>query len=158
MARKRVVNLGQVFDPQVENQEMDSAPVDSKNYEDLKREIERAYNGDVTIDEAERLAARFLMAQMEVAQELSIADLDARMKKNGLKTHKAFVYMEAATKGDKKPSEGFLENHIALDPGYQLAQRDFDSAENRRESMQLYLGIFKDAHIYFRGISKGRYE
>lgn len=130
----------------------------NSKYADLQHEIARAYQGDVTISDAEKLAAKFLLAQMEVADELSQYDLDARMKKNGVKAKRAMVYMEAATRSDKKPSDTLLEHHVAMDPGVQLAQNTYEESDAKRESLSLYLGIFKDAHIYFRGISKGRYE
>lgn len=127
-------------------------------YDELKAIIERAYEGDVTIDEAERLAAKFLLVQMDVAAELSSSDLDARMKKNGLKAKRAQAYMSEVARNEKKPSDTLLEQHVAMDPGCQIAAEQFEQADAKRESLHLYFNIFKDAHIYFRGISKGRYE
>lgn len=128
------------------------------DYESLKADIQNAYEGNVTIDEAERLAAKFLGAQMEIASQLSKLDLDSRMKKNGLKATRARAYMELVSRSDKKPSEGYLDQHVNLDVSSQLAQKEYDQVDSEKESLELYLNIFKDAHIYFRGISKGRYE
>lgn len=125
---------------------------------ELAADVQRAYEEGTPIEEAERLAAKFLGAQMKVAEELAAVDLDSRMKKNGLKATKSAVYMAAATAGEKKPSEGFLENTVNLDSGVAQAQERFDTADARKEALTIYLGIFKDAHIYFRGIAKGRYE
>lgn len=128
------------------------------NFDDLVQIVDQAYNEGVTMEAAERYAARFLSAQLHVAEELAQMDLDARMKKNGLKAIKSSVYMAAATATEKKPSEGFLENTVNLDPLVSNAQERFDTSDSRKESLSLYLGIFKDAHIYFRGIAKGRFE
>ena len=123
-------------------------------YDDLKREIERAYNGDVTITDAERLAAKFLLAKMEIAAELAVVDLDSRMKKNGLKAKRATVYMGAVASADKKPSDTLLENHCNLDPGVQLSMNEFEEADAKRESLKIYMDIFLNAHIYFRSLSR----
>ena len=127
-------------------------------FSELKAIVEKAYAEGTTLEEAERLAAHFLGAQMRVAEELAQIDLDSRMKKSGLKAIKAAVYMEAVSKADKKPAEGWLENHVALNELVGEAQTSFDTADSRKVSLEVYLGIFKDAHIYFRGIAKGRFE
>lgn len=127
-------------------------------FSELAVDVQRAYDEGVTMEQAERLAAKFLGAQLKVAEELASIDLDSRMKKNGLKAIKSAVYMQAATAGEKKPSEGFLENTVNLSKDVSDAQDRFDASDARKESLSIYLGIFKDAHIYFRGIAKGRFE
>lgn len=124
----------------------------------LALKIQKTYEEAVTMDEAEKLAAEFLHGQLVLASELKNIDLDARMKKSGLKAVKAAVYMEAATKSDKKPSDTFIENVVNLSDLVNTAQNDLDSAEVERDEVQNYFNIFKEAHIYFRGISKGRFE
>jgi hypothetical protein len=125
---------------------------------ELAADVQRAYDEGVSLEEAERLAAKFLGAQMRIAEELARVDLDARMKKNGLKAIKSRVYMDAATSGDKKPAENFLENLVNLSTDVCVSQDMYDESDSRKESLSVYLGIFKDAHIYFRGIAKGKYE
>lgn len=126
--------------------------------EELKEIVDRAYRESVLIDEAEKLAARFLSAQMLIADELRRADLDARMRKNGVKTLKAAIWYEAATKEDKKPSDKQLDALVERDSLVSKEQKAFDQADVYCECLNNYLNIFKDAHIYFRGISRGRYE
>lgn len=155
MARKTVGSPGSEHKPS----EHSAAPVSSDSeFGALRAIVERAHAEGTTLDEAEKLAARFLAAQMQVAEELASLDLEARVKKNGLKAIKSAAYMAEATKGEKKPSEGFLENVVNLDKTVAVAQDTFDRADARKESLLLYMGIFKDAHIYFRGIAKGRFE
>jgi hypothetical protein len=77
----------------------------ASEFSELEKDIQNAYEGNVTIEEAERLAAKFLGAQMQVAAKLMKADLDARMKKSGLKAVKGTRYLEEAAKGEKKPSD-----------------------------------------------------
>lgn len=126
--------------------------------EELTKDIKRSYEEGVTMEEAEKLAGKFLFAQLSVAKELQDSDLDSRMKKSGAKAIKAAVYMEAATSGDKKPSDTFLQALVDMSEVAQGSQNRFDEAEANRDALQNYFNVFKEAHIHFRSIAKGRYE
>ena len=125
---------------------------------ELEADIKRTYEEGVTLDRAERLAAKFLSAQITIANELVNIDLDCRMKKSAVKALRAAVYMEAATKGDKKPSDTMLNSMVDMNQLVQGEQKVFDESDSLREHLQTYFSIFKEAHIYFRGVSKGRFE
>lgn len=124
----------------------------------LAGDIQTAYDEGVSLEHAERLAAKCLGVQLKIAEQLAASDLDSRMKKSGLKAIKSAVYMKAATASDKKPSDTLLENVVNLDNQVATSQDLYDSADARKESLTLFFGIFREAHIYFRGISRGRYE
>lgn len=126
--------------------------------EDLSKDIKKAYEAPVTMEEAERLAAKFLGAQLSVAGEMQIVDLDARMKKSGTKAVKAAIYMEAATKGDKKPSDSFIQSVVDMSEITASSQNELDEAEVTRDALQNYYNVFKEAHIFFRGIAKGNFN
>lgn len=128
------------------------------NYQELTNIIQSAYESSVTIQEAEKLAARFLHAQIMVAEELRTADLDSRMRKTGLKAVKSAIRMEEVRKHEKKPTEGALDDLVNTNEMVNQEQEAFDTSEVNRDLLQNYLNIFKDGHLYFRGISKGRYE
>ena len=139
------------------NSDAVSAPT-GDDYEWLKSEVELAYDEGVSMERAERLAAKCLGAQLRIAERLATADLDARMKKNGLKTVKANAYMRAATSAEKKPTESMIDAMITQDKDVANSAEWYDRADAEKESLTIYLGIFRDAHIYFRGIAKGRYD
>lgn len=120
--------------------------------------IKDSYEQGVTLDEAEKLAGMFLSAQLQVAGALREADLDSRMKKSGVKAVKAAVYMKAATATDKKPSDVMLQAVVDMDKLAQDQQNLFDEAEAIKDHLQNYFNIFREAHIHFRGIAKGRFE
>lgn len=124
----------------------------------LESKIKASYEEGVTLEDAEKLAAEFLGAQMKVSAELSVADLDSRMRKSGVKAIRAAVYTDACSKADKKPTEGALEHLLNLSDLVQGEQTEFDRAEVRRDELERYYNIFKDAHVYFRQMSKGRFE
>lgn len=126
--------------------------------EELTKDIQTAYEGSLTLDDAEKLAAKFLMGQIEAGKELQAADLDTRMRKSGLKAVKAAVYVEAATKGEKKPTEAMLAATVDMDKLVIGEQEAFDCAEVWKNQLENYLDVFRNAHIYFRGMAKGRFE
>lgn len=125
---------------------------------ECRRIITEAYESAVMMSDAELHAARFLGMQMLVADELAKADLDSRMRKNGVKALKAAIWFDAATKDEKKPSDKQLDATVDKDPKVQDEQRAYDGADARREALYNWLGILKDGHIFFRGIAKGKYE
>lgn len=155
MARRTV---GDNYTPP-EVSEVDTKPEgEPAAFEELVRIVKAAYETGTTMEEAERHAARFLDAQLSVAAELASLDIDARMKKNGMKAARARVYLDLCNQSEKKPSDTFLEQQVTLDKTVNVAVDLFERADARRENLNLYLGIFKDAHVYFRGIAKGNYS
>lgn len=124
----------------------------------LEELIISSYESGTTLDEAEKLASRFLHAMMQVSQGLRELDLDSRMKKTGVKAVRAAVYMAEATKGDKKPSDVLLAAHVDRDSIVQDAQTAFDEAESNRDELERYFNVFKEAHVHYRQMSKGRFD
>lgn len=125
---------------------------------ELTQDIKNTYTSSVTMEEAEKLAAKFLFGQIQVAEALQQIDLNARMRKTGLKAVKAAVYMEEATKTDKKPSDVMLNALVDRNELVLGEQDKFDEIEVEKNTLENYFSIFKDAHIYYRSVSKGRFE
>lgn len=124
----------------------------------LELEIQKAHEFSPTLDEAEKLAALFLGAQIKIGTELSGFDLDARMRKSGVKAIKAAVYLQEATRQEKKPTEAMLTALIDMDKTVAEAQDAFDTAEVFKNKLENWLSVCKDAHIFFRGLARGRFE
>lgn len=124
----------------------------------LESEIQSSYMEGVTLEKAEKLAGQFLHAQMRVSEEIKKSSLDARMRKSGVKAVKAAVYSEACSKSDKKPTESALEHTLNSSGLVSAEQEAFDRAEVDCEELERYYNIFREAHIYFRGIAKGKFE
>lgn len=122
---------------------------------ELEGKIESSYQDGIIADDAERLAGQFLVGQMKVSTELRKADLDSRMRKSGLKAIRAAVYMDASTKGEKKPTEAALAAIVDLNDMVQGEQAAFDAAEVDRDDLERYFSIFQAAHVHFRTIAKG---
>lgn len=126
--------------------------------EELVLEIQASYESGVTVEEAEKLAGKFLYAQIQVAEELRVADLDARMKKSGTKAIKATIYLEAATKSDKKPSDVMLGAMVDTNELVLGEQQKLDEADVLKSALDNYMNIFQQAHCHFRNISKGAFS
>jgi hypothetical protein len=126
--------------------------------EELEEKILDSYANGVSLEDAEKLAGQFLHAQIKVSEELKKADLDARMRRSGVKSIRAAIYMEAATKSDKKPSDVMLNAIVDMDSIVLNEQKSYDEAEVEAESLERYYDIFSNAHVHFRTIAKGRFE
>lgn len=126
--------------------------------EEITADIQKAYTEGVTMEEAEKLAAKFLYAQIQFGDALKKADLNARMRKTGVKAVKAAIYLEEVRKADKKPSDVLLGAIVDSNDLVTGEQEGFDTAEVERGSLDNMLQVARDGHIYFRGIAKGRFE
>ena len=125
---------------------------------ELEVQIQDSYEAGITLEEAERLAGKFLKAQMQVSRELQKADLDTRMRKSGVKAIRAAIYLEAATKGDKKPSDVMIDAIVNSNDLVSGEQTRYDEAEANLGSLERYYNIFREAHVHFRQLSKGKFE
>lgn len=125
--------------------------------ETLERKIQESYTNGITMQEAERLAGEFLTAQIRVSEELKSSDLDSRMKKSGLKSIKAAIYLDIVQKADKKPTETQIASMVDSNELVTGEQTGFDEAEVNRDALERYYQIFREAHIFYRSVAKGNF-
>jgi hypothetical protein len=120
----------------------------------LENKIVSSYEEGITLEDAEKLSAEFLYAQLQVSSELKKADLDSRMRKQGVKAIRAALYTEARSKADKITEAAITAMLDAneLVSGEQMA---FDTAEADRDELERYYNIFNSAHVYYRQLSRG---
>lgn len=123
----------------------------------LEEKIQSSYINGVTLEQSEKLAGEFLHALMVVSGELRKADLDSRMRKTGVKAIRANIYMDAASKGDKKPTEAALAAIVDTNVVVQAEQDVLDQAEVERDDLRRYYDIFTNAHVHYRTIAKGSF-
>lgn len=124
---------------------------------ELERAIQAAYTEGVSLEDAEKLASEFLYAMLQVSGELKDSDLNARMRKSGLKAVKAALYLDSIRGVDKKPTEAQLTAMIDSSDVVQGEQDAFDKAEVGTAELERYYQVFKEAHIHFRGVAKGKF-
>lgn len=121
----------------------------------LELKIQNAYTEGISLENAERLSGEFLYAQMQVSNELKKSDLNARMRKSGVKAIRAAIYLQEITGKEKKPTEAQLTAILDSDITVSSEQQSFDEAEVDRASLERYYDIFVQAHVYFRQLAKG---
>lgn len=124
----------------------------------LESKIQQSYEQGITLEEAERLAGEFLHAQLIVSTELKKADLDARMKKSGIKAVRASAYLDIVQSNEKKPTETQIASMIDINKLVGQEQDKLDKAEVDRDELERYYDIFNNAHIHFRTVAKGRFD
>jgi hypothetical protein len=124
---------------------------------ELEVSIQSAYTTGVTMEDAEKLAAKFLYGQMAVSAELRKSALDARMRKTGLKAIRAKMYLEEVAKSERKPSDVLLDHMLNENEVVIQAQTELDEAESNREELERYYDMLTNGHIYFRGVAKGAF-
>lgn len=122
----------------------------------LEAHIISAYEEGTTVEEAEKLAAKFLHGQLLVSQSLRQSDLDSRMRKSGLKAVRAAVYADVKSKGEKLTIDA-MEHLLNSNDLVSQEQDALDAAEVDRDELKRYYDIFVNSHIYFRGIAKGSF-
>lgn len=120
---------------------------------ELETIIQGAYENGVTMEEAERLAARFLFAQIKLSEALKERDLSSRMRKSGVKAVRAALYTDIKSKADKITEAAItaLLDSNELVSGEQTA---FDEAEVERDELERMFDICSQGHVYFRQVSK----
>lgn len=123
----------------------------------LEAKIIASYEMGVSLEEAERLASEFLAAQLRVSAELKTSDLDARMRKSGIKAIRAEAYIRAATRGDKKPTEAAISAELDSDRDVLHHQNLLDEKEVNRDELERYYNIFQNAHVHYRNVAKGTF-
>lgn len=125
--------------------------------EQLEVKIQKSYEQGVTLEESERLAGEFLHAQLKISEELKNRDLDARMRKSGLKAVRAHAYLDIIQKNDKKPTETHISALIDTNALVSSSQDELDSSEVNRDELERYYDVFQNAHVHYRSIAKGRF-
>lgn len=125
--------------------------------QELESEIEQSYTEGVTMEQAEKLAGKFLRAQMQVSSELTKADLSSRMRKSGVKAVRAAIYLDIVSKGEKKPTETHIASTIDTNDLVGTEQQAYDEAEVLKSELERHYDIFVQAHVHFRTIAKGSF-
>lgn len=124
----------------------------------LEAKIQSAFETGISLEDAEKLSSEFLYANLMLSSELKKIALDARMRKAGVKSIRAAIYLDIVQKSDKKPTEAQITAMIDTDPLVTGEQSSYDDAEVNAEHLERIYRTFENAHILYRKISGGRME
>lgn len=123
----------------------------SKCFSELTLASQEKYDAD----KAERTAAMFLAAQVQLAFFIADVDLRARHSKNDISRVEAQKYFELKDDfGGKKPTEAALTNGVAKHSEVIEAKRANSEAESDLKKYNYLMSSLKDGHIFFRGLGK----
>ncbi len=132
--------------------------IGEKFLQTLEEDIKSVYFNSPTPQDAEKLATKLLYTQIELGSQLRSVSLDAKMKKAGLKAIRSAVYLEECRRTEKKPTENTLECLVNISPLVTEAQSMSDMADTLVGELDNLLNVAREAHIFVRGLAKGRYE
>ncbi len=90
-----------------------------------------------------------------MSNALRIASLDAKMRKAGVKSVRAAVYLAEVQKSDKKPTEAMLSSIIDTTDIVNSEEEALYRAETSADELQRYYDIFGASHVYYRQVSRG---
>ena len=97
-------------------------------------------------------------SQLIISKELAALDLDARMRKSGVKAIRGAVYLEEARRGDKKPSDTMLTAFVDTSDLVTGEQKRLDEAEVKKAELERIFDILTNGHIHYRTIAKGSFS
>lgn len=120
----------------------------------LEEKIISSYTEGVSLDTAEKLAAEFLSAQIRVSRELAKVDLNARMRKQGVKAIRAALYTKIKGEVDKI-TEAAMTAQLDNNELVSGEQQSWDEAEVDKAELERYYEVFQASHVYYRQISRG---
>lgn len=129
-----------------------------KMYETIKAQIMLAYEEGVSIPEAEKLAALTLAARIEIAEEIKSTELDAKMRKQGVKALRGKEYLTIVAAEEKKPTEAMIAAKIDSSADVNAEEEQLALAEVNASHLKSMLDLYKDAHLFFRQVCRGTFE
>lgn len=125
---------------------------------DLNNELRAVYEDKYEQDRAERTAAGFLSAQMDLAYFISSAELHSKQMKSELEFVSADAYFQLKSKATGKVTEASLQQELHKHPDVVKARENLNKAESEIKKWNLLFSSLKEGHIFFRGIGKGKNE
>lgn len=123
----------------------------------LEIKIIDIYKHRLSMEDAEKLAAEFLHAEIIMSEAITTADLDTRTRKTGLKAIRAAVYLAEVQKNDKKPSDNLLNAIVDTNSDVAEAQDEYDRAEVAKLELERHYDIFHNGHLFARTVAKGSF-
>lgn len=126
--------------------------------DELQGKIQETYQRGVNLEQAEHFASELLGALLTVSKELAKADLDARMRKSGVKAIRSAVYLDEVQKADKKPSDTMLAAIVDSNDIVKGEQQRFDESEVQKAELDRIFSVLQNAHIHYRTIAKGAFS
>lgn len=123
-------------------------------------ELSLAYKEKYDSEQAEKTAAMFLAAQMQLAFFIADIELTARHSKHEIERMEAVKYFEIKENSvtDKKLTEATLTQAVAKDADVIGVKKANCEAEAELKKFNYLMANLKEGHIFFRNIGKGKWN
>lgn len=121
-------------------------------------ELKKASTEKYEPEKAEKTAAMFLSAQIQLAAFIADIELKARHSKNEVERVEAARYyaLKIGDTGGKKLTEMALAQMVAKDDEVVSAKRLWAESESELKKYVFIMNTLRDSHILFRGIGKSK--
>jgi len=145
----------QIQDKDGQNEGQTRAEVVEELIAKVSKELKLAHREKYEMERAERTAALCLTAQIELSQFLAEAELLAKENKSEVESISSERYYFFKS-GAEKITDVALNRLVDKDEEVKAAKKEQYSAESDYNKWKSLMGTLKDAHIYFRGVSKAK--
>jgi len=122
----------------------------------ISKELKIAHSQKYDATQAELTAALVLDAQKELSEFLSDAELISKEKKAEVERVEAERYYFYKENSESKTSDVALTRLVSKDELVLTAKKEQYSAESDFSKYKNLFGMLKDAHVFFRGLAKGK--
>jgi len=107
--------------------------------------------------EADKIAALFLVAQMKLSFIIENVEMLARGAKNEITRLEGEKYFEYKNSNlDKKITENMMSSYLAKDADIMKARQEHAKYESELKKWNYLLSTLKDGHYYFKNNSKNK--
>ncbi len=121
----------------------------------VSKELRLAHREKYEMERAERTAALCLTAQIELSQFLAEAELLAKEKKSEVESISSERYYFFKS-GAEKITDVALNRMVDKDEQVRVAKKEQFESESAYNKWKSLMSTLRDAHIYFRGVSKAK--
>jgi hypothetical protein len=105
-------------------------------------------------EKAEKTAALFLAAQLQLASFIADIELNAKHSKNEIARIEAEKYFETKNASTNKITEATLTNSVAKNSEVVSAKRSNSEAEAEIKKYNYVMNSLVNGHIFFRSVGK----
>jgi hypothetical protein len=120
-------------------------------------EIQEASREKYDNEKADRTASLCLLAQMKLSFLIEEIEMKAKNAKNEIVRVEGEKYFDYKTSNtDKKITENMLVNYVAKEPDIVASKLECAKQEATLKKWNYVLNTLKDAHVYFRNLSKNK--
>jgi hypothetical protein len=122
--------------------------------EQLQKRVSEVYENGTTVSQSEEITHELADAEFKLVTMITPLDLDARMRRHGVKQIRAAVYLDIIKNSEKKPTEAQIAAMVDSDSLVSDAQKGYDGAEAALAEAERLLDAVHNSQVVFRTLMK----